>query len=511
VSNTAESTAKRPLRVAIVGAGPAGVYAADILTKSNEVKDGDFEVSIDLFEAYPAPYGLIRYGVAPDHPRIKGIVNALHKVLDRGDIRFLGNVTYGRDLTLHDFRAFYDAVIFSTGAIKDAALDIPGIELEGSFGAADFVSWYDGHPDVSREWPLDAKEIAVIGNGNVALDVARMLVKHADELLATEIPDNVYQGLKNSPVTDVHVFGRRGPAQVKFTPLELRELSHARDVDIVLYPEDFEFDEASDDAIRSNNQTKTMVNTMTNWLVEEHAEAEQPSSRRLHLHFLHSPVEIYDDGGSGKVAGIKFERMQLDGTGNVKGTGEFIDYPVQAVYRAIGYHGSALDELEYDAKRGVIPNEGGRVLDADGSPLAGANLDIWQADAEGRYSGFMPGPPEGNLRGQVRADADGRYEFTTVIPGPYTIPLDGPTGKLTAAAGWSPWRPAHIHLIVSAEGYEPLVTQLFIDTSDHLHDDVASAVKDELIVHPEPSADEPGRLQFEYDFALAPVRTPAVA
>ena len=126
-----ETTSTRPLRVAIVGAGPAGVYAADILTKSNEVKDGDFEVSIDLFEAYPAPYGLIRYGVAPDHPRIKGIVNALHKVLDRGDIRFLGNVTYGRDLTLHDFRAFYDAVIFSTGAIKDADLDIPGIEPAG--------------------------------------------------------------------------------------------------------------------------------------------------------------------------------------------------------------------------------------------------------------------------------------------------------------------------------------------------------------------------------------------
>ncbi|MBE4719072.1 FAD-dependent oxidoreductase [Pseudarthrobacter sp. AB1] len=380
MSNPGETTSKRPLRVAIVGAGPAGVYAADILTKSNGVKDGDFEVSIDLFEAYPAPYGLIRYGVAPDHPRIKGIVNALHKVLDRGDIRFLGNVTYGRDLTLHDFRAFYDAVIFSTGAIKDADLSIPGIDLAGSFGGADFVSWYDGHPDVPRDWPLEAKEIAVIGNGNVALDVARMLVKHADELLTTEIPDNVYQGLKNSPVTDVHVFGRRGPAQVKFTPLELRELSHMKDVDIVLYPEDFEFDEASDDAIRSNNQIKTMVNTLTNWLVEEHAEAAEPSSRRLHLHFLHSPVEVYenpDDGGSGQVAGIKFERMELDGTGNVKGTGEYVDYPIQAVYRAIGYHGSPLDELEYNAKRGVIPNEGGRVLDADGNPVPGIYATGW--------------------------------------------------------------------------------------------------------------------------------------
>src|SRR6185437_4726654 len=211
------------------------------------------------------------------HPRIKGIVNALHKVLDRGDIRFFGNVTYGRDITLADLRSHYDAVIFATGATKDAVLDIPGIELDGSYGGADFVSWYDGHPDVSREWPLNAKEIAVIGNGNVALDVARVLSKHAEDMLVTEIPDNVYAGLKASLVTDVHVFGRRGPAQVKFTPLELRELSHMKDVDIVLYPEDFEFDEASDDAIRSNNQIKTMVNTLTNWLVEEHAEAEEPS------------------------------------------------------------------------------------------------------------------------------------------------------------------------------------------------------------------------------------------
>ncbi len=376
MTNHSASAATRPLRVAIVGAGPAGVYAADILTKSSGVKDGDFEVSIDLFEAYPAPYGLIRYGVAPDHPRIKGIVNALHKVLDRGDIRFLGNVAYGKDLTLHDFRAFYDAVIFSTGAIRDADLDIPGIGMAGSYGGADFVSWYDGHPDVPREWPLEAREIAVIGNGNVALDVARMLVKHPEELLSTEIPDNVYQGLKSSPVTDVHVFGRRGPAQVKFTPLELRELSHMNDVDIVLYPEDFEFDEASDEAIRSNNQIKTMVNTLTNWLVEEHAEAEEPSSRRLHLHFLHSPVEI-QDGGTGSVSGIKFERMQLDGTGNAKGTGEFAEYPVQAVYRAIGYHGSPLAELEYDAKRGVIPNEGGRVLDAAGAAVPGIYATGW--------------------------------------------------------------------------------------------------------------------------------------
>lgn len=372
--STAINPANRPLRVAVVGAGPAGVYAADILTKSGEVKSGRLAVSIDLFDRYPAPYGLIRYGVAPDHPRIKGIVTALHKVLDRGGIRFFGNVDYGTDLSLADLRRHYDAVIFATGAIKDADLNIPGIELEGSFGAADFVSWYDGHPDVPRDWALEAREIAVIGNGNVALDVARVLSKHADDLLSTEIPANVYEGLKASPVTDVHVFGRRGPAQVKFTPLELRELSHSKDVDIILYPEDFEFDAASDEAVKSNNQVKTMVGTLSNWLIEQEDTVRPPAPRRLHLHFLHNPVEIHGDG---KVEGIKFERTELDGTGNVRGTGEFLDYPVQAVYRAVGYFGSELPEVEFDYRRGVIPNDGGRILAADGTTVPGLYATGW--------------------------------------------------------------------------------------------------------------------------------------
>lgn len=370
-----DTSTTRPFRVAIIGSGPAGVYAADILTKSQEVAGGDVAVSIDIFESHPAPYGLIRYGVAPDHPRIKGIMNALHKVLDRGDIRFFGNVRYGRDLSLQDLRSMYDAVIFATGADQDAALNIPGIELEGSFGGADFVSWYDGHPDVPREWPLNAKEIAVIGNGNVALDVARMLSKHAQDLLVTEIPDNVYAGLKNSPVTDVHVFGRRGPAQVKFTPLELRELSHSRDVDIVLYDEDFDFDEASDAAMKSNNQVKTMVNTFVNWLAEEHDDSRVPASRRLHLHFLHTPVEIL--GENGKVSAMTFERNELDGTGNARGTGELIEYPVQAVYRAVGYLGSELPEVDFDPQRGVIPNDAGRVLGADGTQVPGLYATGW--------------------------------------------------------------------------------------------------------------------------------------
>lgn len=365
-------TMHRPLRIAIIGAGPAGVYTADSLQKA----DIDFDVSIDLFDRYPAPFGLIRYGVAPDHPRIKGIITALHRVMDRGDIRFIGNVEYGTDIHLEELRTFYDVVVFATGAIKDARLNIPGVEAENSFGAAEFVSWYDGHPDVDRHWDLSAREIAVIGNGNVALDVARVLAKPASQMLETEIPDNVYAGLKASQATDIHVFGRRGPAQVKFTPLELRELKSAEDVDIILYEDDFEFDEASEKAAAEVNQVRNMVNTLTNWLLEQDENPEGTgASRRLHLHFLEAPEEILTD--QGKVAGLRMQRMELDGTGNVQGTGEMKMYPVQAVYRAIGYFGSAVPDIQFDEERGIIRNAGGRVLGADGTPVQGLYTSGW--------------------------------------------------------------------------------------------------------------------------------------
>lgn len=430
------STPSRPLRIAIVGAGPAGVYTADLLTKAEK----DYEVSIDLFDRYPAPYGLIRYGVAPDHPRIKGIVKALHKVMDRGDIRFLGDVDFGSDVTLEDLRRHYDAVVFSTGAIRDAELDVPGVELDGSYGAADFVNWYDGHPDVSREWPLTAREVAVIGNGNVALDVARVLSKHAEDMLVTEIPDNVYAGLRESAVTDVHIFGRRGPAQVKFTPLELRELAHSRDVDIVLYPEDFEFDEASEQAAETNNQIKTMLGTLTNWLMEqEERDPAEAASRRLHLHFLQQPVEILGEDGS--VTGLRMERMQLDGTGNVTGTGEVLDYPVQAVYRAVGYFGSPVAGVEFDETRGVIKNEEGRVLDDAGAPVPGLYT-----------SGWIKRGPVG-LIGHTKSDAletithllaDAEHLFTAENPDAQSI-LDLLESRGVEYTTWEGWLALDAH------------------------------------------------------------------
>lgn len=355
------------MRLAIVGAGPAGIYAADLLIKAER----DFEVSIDLFDLLPAPYGLVRYGVAPDHPRIKGIIRALYEVLDRGDIRFFGNVKYGTDITLDELKQHYNAVIFATGAIKDADLNIPGIDLAGSFGAADFVNWYDAHPDFPRTWDLSAKEIAVIGNGNVALDVARILAKQPKDLLTTDIPDNVYQGLLHSKATDVHVFGRRGPAQVKFTPLELREACHINDVDTIVYDEDFKYDAGSHEAIDSNNQVRVMVNT----LEALRGETPKGATKRLHLHFFSAPNEIL--GADGKVAGIRIERTELDGKGGVTGTGEYREYPVQAVYRAVGYFGSELPEIPFDSKYGVITNAAGRVLDSDGLPIAGVYATGW--------------------------------------------------------------------------------------------------------------------------------------
>ena len=354
------------LRLAIVGAGPAGIYAADILLKAEK----QFAVSIDLFEQLPAPYGLVRYGVAPDHPRIKGIITALREVLDSGRIRLFGNVLYGRDITLADLKKHYNAVIFSTGAVRDADLEIPGIDLDGSFGAADFVSWYDGHPDVPRDWPLEAREVAVIGNGNVALDVARMLSKHADDLLPTEIPANVYDVLKASPVTDVHVFGRRGPMQVKFTPLELRELGELRDVDMIVHDEDFDYDEASRTAIETNKQVLVIDRVFTQW----RSRPVGAASRRLHLHFFAKPVEVL---GEDAVAGFRWERTEPDGEGGVRGTGEFREIPVQAVYRAVGYFGSPLDGIPFDEKRGVIPNREGQVLNDSDEQVNGVYATGW--------------------------------------------------------------------------------------------------------------------------------------
>ncbi|MFI8365809.1 FAD-dependent oxidoreductase [Streptomyces sp. NPDC085466] len=347
----------RPLRVAIVGAGPAGIYAADALLKSDTATEPG--VSIDIFERMPAPFGLIRYGVAPDHPRIKGIITALHQVLDKPQVRLFGNVNYGTDIHLDDLRSFYDAVVFSTGAMFDRELRIPGVDLDGSFGAADFASWYDGHPDVPRTWDLSAEKVAVLGVGNVALDVARILAKTAEELLPTEIPANVHEGLKANKAVEIHVFGRRGPAQAKFSPMELRELDHSPNIEVIVNPEDIDYDEGSIAERRKNKQTDMVAKTLENWAIRD--VGDRP--HKLFLHFFESPVEIL--GEDGRVVGLRTERTELDGTGNVKGTGVTTDWDVQSVYRAVGYLSDELPKLPWDTVSGTVPDEGGRVMEGD--------------------------------------------------------------------------------------------------------------------------------------------------
>ncbi|MFF4291556.1 FAD-dependent oxidoreductase [Streptomyces sp. NPDC001633] len=436
----------RPLRVAIVGAGPAGIYAADALLKSAVAAEPG--VSIDLFERMPAPFGLIRYGVAPDHPRIKGIITALHQVLDKPQIRLFGNVDYPADISLDDLRTFYDAVVFSTGATADRELRIPGIELDGSYGAADFVSWYDGHPDVPRTWPLEAEKVAVLGVGNVALDVARILAKTADELLPTEIPPNVYDGLKANKALEVHVFGRRGPAQAKFSPMELRELDHSPNIEVIVDPEDIDYDAGSIETRRGNKQADMVAKTLENWAIRD--VGDRP--HKLFLHFFESPAEIL--GEDGRVTGLRTERTALDGTGNVKGTGEFKDWDVTAVYRAVGYLSDRLPKLPWDIESGTVPDEGGRVIEESGGHLQSTYVTGWIRRGPVGLIGHTKGDANETVACLLEDHASGRLPApASPDPAAVTAFLEERGVRWTTREGWHRLD-AHEQALGAAQGRE---------------------------------------------------------
>lgn len=383
----------RPLRVAVIGSGPAGVYASDALMKSST------DVEVDLFEKMPAPFGLIRYGVAPDHPRIKGIIMALHRVMEKPELRLFSNVEFGKDITLDELKEHYDAVIFATGAVGDRALPTPGADLPEHFGAGEFVGFYDGNPLFERTWDLSAESVAVVGVGNVALDVSRILAKTGEELHVTEIPDNVYEVLKTNKAKEVHVFGRRGPAQAKFTPLELKELDYSPNVEVVVDPRDIDYDSASEIMRRNSKITDQVCTILENYAIREPKNAPH----KLYIHFFESPVEILsEEGADGQqhVVGLRTQRMEYDGAGGLRPTGETTDWKVGAVYSAVGYRSDALPGIPFDNVKNVISNVGGRVIESD-------NTEDEAAEAiTGLYTtGWVRRGPVG-LIGNTKGDAN---------------------------------------------------------------------------------------------------------
>jgi len=334
------------LRVAIVGSGPAGIYTADALTKQPDVN-----VEVDVLERLPTPYGLVRYGVAPDHTSIKSIAGYLRKVLERPAVRFLGGVELGVHVSAADLREHYDAVVYCTGAMVDRRLGIPGEDLPGSAAATDFVNWYCGHPDVPPgAFTLDAERVVVIGVGNVAVDVARVLAKTADELRRTDVPEPVIERLAASRVRTIHMVGRRGPEHAKFTLKELRELGELDNADVLTHQGEVKVD----DVTSLSRQSRGNVEVLQAWA----SRVPEGRPRRLELRFWLRPVEILGDTC---VTGVRFERTQLV-DGRVTGTGEYETIPADLVLRSVGYRSVPLPGVPFDTTTMTVPNEAGRVV-----------------------------------------------------------------------------------------------------------------------------------------------------
>ena len=345
----AQVSAPANLRVAVVGSGPAGFYAASSLLAS------DLGVEVDLIERLPTPWGLVRLGVAPDHPNIKAVSRAFEKTAAHPGFRFFGNVEVGRDVTHDELAGLYDAVVYSVGAQTDRRLGIPGEDLPGSWAATEFVAWYNGHPDFQElEFDLSHERAVVIGNGNVALDVARMLALTPEELAPTDTTDAAIDAINRAMIREILVVGRRGPVQAAWTPVEVGELGELAGADILVDPADLELDEASAAELEAAPPT---VKRSVEHLRDYAARTPAGKPRAIRLRFLSSPVAIH---GEERVEAIELVRNELVG-GRAVATGERETIECGIVFRSVGYHGVALPGVPFDEATGTIPNEGGRV------------------------------------------------------------------------------------------------------------------------------------------------------
>ena len=358
----------RPLRIAVVGSGPSGIYAADALTSQSEVS-----VSVDVIDKLPVPFGLVRYGVAPDHLSIRSVRGTLQKVLDRPEVQFIGNVEVGRDVSVAELHRFYDALVFTYGAASDRRLGIPGEDLIGSIAATDLVNWYCGHPNAQRDVMEDAishaDAVAVIGVGNVAVDVTRVLAKTNAELEFTDMPQHVLDALAATHISDIHLLGRRGPAQGAFTTKELRELGELDETAVIVDPADVDLDPVSAALVESDRVVARNVEVVREWSTRP--TSDKPC--RLDVRFFARPVEIL---GTDRVEAIVVERTRLDESGAVVGTGVTETIPVQLVVRSVGYRGLPLDGLPFDADRNVVPHQDGRIVQ-DSLPVPGEYVAGW--------------------------------------------------------------------------------------------------------------------------------------
>ena len=353
-------TAERPLRVAIVGAGPAGYYAADHLLRQERLV-----VEVDVFDRLPSPYGLVRHGVAPDHQKIKAVTAAFDKVAGHPRARFFGAIELGHDLTVDDLRRHYHQIVYATGAQTDRRMGIPGEELRGSHPATEFVAWYNGHPDYrDGHFDLSQERVAIVGVGNVAVDVARILCRSADELARTDVADHALDALRESRVREVYLLGRRGPAQAAFTNPELKELSELPHADLIVRPEEIELDPLSREAVERGADRAALKKVEILQEVARRPPAGKP--RRLVLRFLVSPLEVLGDR-AGHVVGLRLARNRLVATETrslqATPTGEVEELAVGLVFRSVGYRGVPLPGVPFHEGWGVILNERGRVLD----------------------------------------------------------------------------------------------------------------------------------------------------
>ena len=358
------------LKIAIVGSGPSGFYAAEALLKQTAVP-----LTVDMFDRLPTPFGLVRGGVAPDHQKIKAVTAVYERVATMPGFRFFGNVKLGKDFQVADLRANYDQIVYAVGAETDRHLGIPGEDLPGNHSATAFVGWYNGHPDYhDQTFDLTQESVAVVGVGNVAMDVTRILSEDPDRLKATDIAAHALDALRRSKVKTVYLLGRRGPAQAAFSPAEIEEIGELENADLVVDAKEAELDEASKPDY-ADAATKKNVDYL-----QAHAKlGEGTHGRKVRVRFCVSPTEVIAENG--KTATLKLEknRLERDAKGNVKsvGTGQFETIKVGLVFRSVGYRGVAIAGVPFDEKAGKIPNDGGRVLIAAGQPAPGEYVVGW--------------------------------------------------------------------------------------------------------------------------------------